>query len=98
MPPRKTLSVIRLDTFAPRGNPEAVGKTTELLIEPRSIYRYSILPLQLLANIHSAPAPTVQPKRSVLLDPAMVTGTRFAVSVDRPRSVFTLPYAPPPVA
>src|SRR5262245_33551644 len=98
MPARMMLSVKLVVTLDPSGNPAAVGKTTELLIEPRSIYRYSILPLQLLANPHSTPPPTVQPNRSVLLDPPKASGEPFAVTVARFRSVCTLPQAPPPVA
>src|SRR3954451_18585827 len=98
MPARMILSVTRLVTFAARGNPAVVGRTTELLIEPRSTYRYSSLALQLLANMVSMPAPTVQPKRSVFLDAALLIGTPVAVTVETARSVFTLPNAPPPVA
>src|SRR6476620_3022639 len=98
MPARIMLSVTRLVTFAPSGIPEAVGITTELLIEPISTYRYSILGLQLLANIASMPPPTVQPKRSVFLEATAVNGTLVAVSAVRPRLVSTSPQAPPPVA
>src|SRR4051794_31736214 len=98
MPARIMLSVMRLVTFAPSESPEATGMTTELLIEPISRYRYSILALQLTANIASTPAPTVQPKRSVLVDPATLTGTPAPVNPVRPRLLFTSPQAPPPVA
>src|SRR3954447_20941637 len=98
MPARMMLSVMRLVKFAPRGSPEAVGATTELLIEPISTYRYSILALQLAANIASTPAPTVQPKRSVLFDATAVNGTLVAVTAARPRLVSTSPHTAPPVA
>ena len=91
MPPRIILSVTRLVTFAPRGNPAAVGRRTELLTEPRSIYRYSILALQLPANIVSMPPPIVQPTFSLLFVAPMVTGMPVAVDVDRARSVCRLP-------
>src|ERR1043165_9538248 len=98
MPARMMLSVMRLVTFAPSGKPPAVGRTTELLIEPISRYRYSIFALQLAENIASIPAPPVQPKRSVLVDPATATGMPVAVTPARPRLLFPSPQAPPPVA
>src|SRR6476659_7279641 len=91
MPARIMLSVTRLVTFAPSGSPEAVGATTELLIEPISTYRYSILALQLAANIASMPAPTVQPERSVFDDETAANGTPVAVNPATPRLVSTSP-------
>jgi hypothetical protein len=106
MPPRMTLSVTRLVTFAPRGNPAAVGRTPELLIEPSL---YSILALPLLANIASMPPPTVQPSLSRLPDapkdspppvdtagghfPSHCHKPMFLIAVGRVFGLFFLQYA-----
>src|SRR6478672_4417212 len=91
MPARRIWSVSREFTLAAMPSAPAVGRVTEAPTEPRSTYRYSSLALQLLANMPSMPAPTVQPNRSLLFDATRLIGVPFAVNderhADQPRRI-----------